>query len=45
MYLYVLIHININTLKRTENDLLLLIMTTFRIQSAGVELEGGVKTD
>lgn len=45
MHLYVLIHININALKRSENDILLLITTTFRIRSAGVKLEAGVKTD
>lgn len=43
MHLYVLI--NINALKRSENDILLLITTTFRIRSAGVKLEAGVKTD
>ena len=32
-------------IKKSENDILLLITTTFRIRSAGVKLEAGVKTD
>lgn len=43
MYLYVFIHVN--AFKRSYNATLLLIVTTFRVGSAGVELEAVVKTD